>query len=365
MPLFLSLFCKHGVDNRIRFSVIILACHICFLLFSAMFHTFIAIKLFSAVVGSIIIFYSSKRRLADAQLHGPWLYVPAVSFLFSACLMTFIDIVALYWLILLPLALASLLLTYPGKAKNIRRKYILGYAGPVDLSIYKDKQVQANQSRVEPNIGGVNQPLIAEAELATNHYQHQAHQAKPTNSTSDLGELIRAKLLGKNSKYTLSALAAIVILGIVITSLLSIDKNPEEPEPLISTQPKLNSKVLERFNPISLPDEFTLSLSAYEGIFISWQADIVEQNIVWELKTGQGDKSCSHLTFNNQKTFRPLQVTVENQDTYIAYFSPLDSPDILNNIVYRGSFTLCGYDFSLKGTQAIIGKSNEYAKLLP
>lgn len=330
-----------------------------------MFHSFITIKLLSAIIGSIIIFYTCKRRLADAQLHGPWLYIPAVSFLISACIMTSFDIVALYWLILLPLALASLLLTYPSKAKNVRRKYILGYAGPIDLSIYQEKQQQINQTRVEPNIGGVNQPLIAEAELSTNHYQQQTHHSKSTSDSIDLGELIRAKLLGKNSKYTLITLAAIVVLGIIITSLLSSEREQPQSKPLMPSEQPNQNTALARLSPLALPDDFTLSLSEYDGIFISWQADITEQTTIWELKTGLGDKSCRSLTFNNKEAFRPLQVMVENQDTYIAYFSPLDSPDILNNIVYRGNFTLCGYEFSLKGTQAIIGKNNQYAKLLP
>ncbi|WP_286235456.1 hypothetical protein [Thalassotalea sediminis] len=368
VPLFLSLFCQQGIDNRLRYSVIILVSHLFYLLFSAMFHQFMSIKLLIALFVTVVIFFASKRRLADAQLHGPWLYVPALSFLLSALLMVFVDVIALYWLILLPLFLASLLLTYPSKGNKRRHQYILGYSGPIDLSQFVNKEIHQTKTRVEPNLGPSEQPLLSDDELLTNHHQQQqfAHQYSSTSSTSDLGEHIRAKLLGHNSKYTLAAVIAIVITGIVITSLLTTDKPIDITQSNENDHAKaLNKPNLERLHPLTMPDDFTLSLSIYDGIFISWQADITNENKVWDITTVQGDKSCELLVFNNDKSYRVMQVNVENQDTYIAAFTPLDSAEILNNIVYRGSFKLCGYDFSLKGTQALIGKNKHYAKLLP
>jgi hypothetical protein len=44
-----------------------------------------------------------------------------------------------------------------------------------------------------------------------------------------------------------------------------------------------------------------------------------------------------------------------------ADFSPLDTQQLIQLIAFKRSFNLCDYDFSLKGSQAALGKHHAYA----
>jgi hypothetical protein len=116
-----------------------------------------------------------------------------------------------------------------------------------------------------------------------------------------------------------------------------------------------------------MPDAFSLYLSPYKGLIISWQADEVNNGTLWSQVDVQGDKSCNNIAFsprksNKQNTFRTLNVTVEETTNYYASFSPLDTKELIQSLAFRGKFSLCGYSFSLKGSQSALGKNKHYAE---
>ena len=123
------------------------------------------------------------------------------------------------------------------------------------------------------------------------------------------------------------------------------------------------SEVIRSY-PVTLPDNFTVMLSEHKGIIINWQAEQSKESNYWTLETAQGDRSCVDLSFNNGDKVRTMSVLVEQGNEYFAQFSPLDTQQIIKNIAFRGSFSLCGYTFSLKGSQAALGKNKIYAELI-
>ena len=123
---------------------------------------------------------------------------------------------------------------------------------------------------------------------------------------------------------------------------------------------------ISRKHPLTMPDNYTLYLSEHQGITINWQADEVSEGLLWSQLTAQGDTSCQQISFNKGESIRTLSVDVgtsagTNTD-YYASFSPLDSKELIQALAFRGSFSLCGYDFSLKGSQAALGTNERYAK---
>ena len=115
---------------------------------------------------------------------------------------------------------------------------------------------------------------------------------------------------------------------------------------------------------LAMPDNFNLYLSTFQGIIIHWQADQVESGELWSQATATGDESCQAIKFNKGSSLRPLNVLVENGSDYYASFSPMDSKELVRALAFRGKFSLCGYSFSLKGSQAALGKNNNYAHYL-
>ena len=100
-----------------------------------------------------------------------------------------------------------------------------------------------------------------------------------------------------------------------------------------------------------------------KALVVHWQADVVDNNEFWTLGTAIGDKSCKAIEFNNELPIRTLKVSTENNGFY-AYFSPLDTKALIKNIAFKNNFALCGYKFSLKGSQAALGKSAFYSPLV-
>jgi hypothetical protein len=185
--------------------------------------------------------------------------------------------------------------------------------------------------------------------------------SKYDNNEQDIGVLIRLKLLSNKSiKLTLIILSLLIILTFTVSYLISsISNNYEEIEP--TTKPKIE---IMRTDRVSFPDNFSLLLSQHHGLIINWQADSSDNEKIWELQNAQGDKSCKEVTFNNGKKIRTTDVVAEDREQYFANFSPLDTESLLQEIAFRGYFTLCGYKFSLKGSQAILGKHIEYARMV-
>ncbi|TYK66362.1 DUF805 domain-containing protein [Colwellia echini] len=392
MPFLQAAFCLKGFDNRSRFFATTLFTLLSFIILSAIFSDTLIISIVILFILTAVLVCSTKRRLHDARLTTNWQLVPGGLFLLIGILSLFIDSTSSYYLFVLPLLSTALLLTYPSKSKKPKDAYIFGYYGPVDLSRYiSEPTTQANNRRIEPtlavtqgnqqqqtseNIAEVNTIAAFNANLnenySTGYVNPPENDSFTDNKQTDIGELIRLKFLS-NRQLQLGIIAAValIFIGVFINSIINAFNQPDElitpakiAEEQVTPQSPLIALVADRDHLLGMPDNFNLYLSQYKGLIIHWQADKVNDGERWSLASAKGDKSCQEISFNKGDSIRPLAVLVENGGEYFASFSPLDSAELIQALAFRGNFTLCGYNFSLKGTQAILGKNNQYAPFL-
>lgn len=355
-----SLFCWHGFDNRIRFISISFLSLICFIIINESFINNPLLAIFGLLTLLALMLATTQRRLRDAQLYRNWLFAPAGTFLATGLIIIFIGHSSIYWLLLLPLLLCLLLLTYPSKKQ---RQYIFGYNGPVSLAEYQSnaRSATTKAQRIEPTMS---------AEISSNDYPNSHQHTSGNNAAThisktenDLGESIRLILFSnRNAQLTLSAIATLLIVAIAISYIFTDSTDVSEP-----IQPKMSqakNNTLQLTHRITLPDNFDLLVSAHNGLVINWQADSTNENKLWDIATAVGDANCQKITFHKGESIRSNKVTVENGDEYFAYFSPLDTKTLVKSLAMKGRFSLCGYNFSLKGSQATLGKKDFYAEIL-
>ena len=361
MPVVQSLICWLGADNRQRFALIITACHLVFIFSTLLFPASAIIQSVILLVSLVTVICTTKRRLNDSKLTQQWLLVPGGTFLLVGLSIIAIDGAAVYWLAIFPLTTAAILLTYPSEKQ---RSYIFGYCGPVDLAQQQNNRRQRIEPQLTAQVSSIDSAIFETAQPTNGYTANQDYPQR--NQVTDIGEQIRKQLLNnKNAKLSLMTLVLTVAIAMLITYLLTDSKNSTNEA--ASTEKTLNSteqttKAGE--NPLAMPDDFTLYSSAYGGLIINWQADTSIQQTLWDIRQANGDSSCQQITFNNQDTFRTTLVTVENNNRYFAEFSPLDTEKLVKSLAARGSFTLCAYSFSLKGSQAALGKHAFYGELL-
>jgi hypothetical protein len=373
VPFLQAVFCLKGFDNRSRFFATSLFALLSFVILSSVFSAYLLVSVAILVLLSAVLGCSTKRRIYDAKLNKHWQTVPASLLLLSGGLSLLIDNSNSYYLLALPALSVAFLLTYPSKNKKSKGKYILGYSGPVDLSSYQQEAnvKTVHSQRIEPTLvtDGVSEQLYINETVTE---QTVTSNSNADSKQIDIGELIRLKLLS-NRKLQLGGIAsvAIIVIAILINSLFSLINNSHDGESIaveaetkLATEESSINVLSHKDHLLNMPDNFNLYQSAYQGIIIHWQADEVSNGQLWSQLTASGDKSCKSLQFNKGAPLRPLTVFVENSSDYFASFSPLDSKELIKALAFRGKFSLCGYSFSLKGTQAVLGKHAKYAGYL-
>ena len=325
------------------------------------------ISLLLLVLFSLILAITSIRRLHDAKLNKKWLFAPSLTFALVALIIVLSEQHSSYYLLIIPALCSAVLLTYPSSSK---RNFILGYDGPVDLKEYQQEPHLGKEAkfRIEPSLAGDN----------SINFNHSASPAMQTpqadggmsyHKQTDIGEMIRLKLLGnKKAQLIVAAFVALTLIAVVVSWLMSYLNTPiqgitEEPP----NQQVINIESAQtREYPLAMPDNYTLYLSEHQAITINWQADEVNNTLLWSQTTAQGDESCKNISFDKGESIRTLSVQVEKSaginNDYFASFSPLDSKTLIQALAFRGNFTLCGFDFSLKGSQAALGKNGKYAQ---
>ncbi|MBU2923921.1 hypothetical protein Q4506_07965 [Colwellia sp. 4_MG-2023] len=372
-----SLFCLHGLDNRTRFFTISIGVYVLFVMLVSAFSNSIIIPLILLVMFSLILGLTSLRRLHDAKLNKKWLLAPCLTFLLVGIIIIISQQSSSYYLLILPTLCSAVLLTYQSTNKH---SYILGYYGPVDMNEYRQNSHKSAQSqyRIEPTLV---------SDTSSNNYYSQTHNDssqeynqtdkieddnyshhRQANKQTDIGELIRLNLLNnRKAQLIIVAIIGITLIGVSTSWLIhyldSADEtliNQNNNKEQVSVLPSIL-----RSHPLPMPDNYTLYLSEHSGISINWQADEVENSLLWSQLTAQGDESCKEISFNKGKPIRTLSVKVEESNginsNYFASFSPLDSQELIQALAFRGNFTLCGYNFSLKGSQAALGTNNQYS----
>lgn len=371
MQLIKSLFCWHGVDNRQRFIIISIICFVTFILLTNNLINHKSSLIITLLLCAAIYLFATKRRLNDANLKNRWSTISTASFIITGLItLFFIDIVA-YWLLLLPAFSVLFILTYPSQGQN---QYTYGYHGPIDLSdMQQGENVNSSiRKRVEPTMHGLNTSLHSSNEsVYTAPIENAKHNYSPANNINqsknsshnrfDLGETIRLRLLSfKKPKLVLITVGFLLLL---ILSMMIINIAPQTPETTPKQMAKVDEPIVEFKHPITLPDDFTIMMSSDNGIVINWQAEVNKNQEIWTLASAKGDKSCKNIAFDRGQTIRPYSVSVIDSH-YYAYFSPLDTKALMQNIAFKNKFSLCGFNFSLKGSQATLGKSNFYANLI-
>ena len=364
MLLLKSLFCFTGADNRRRFIIIHTSCYFLFAIISSISSansllSFIALFFFIALCT-----YSTKRRLNDANLNKTWLYAPAIGFLIAGLFIILTDSSTSYWLLIFPLTISALLMTYKS---NDSHQHILGYYGSIDLSAYIKQEYSSSKIRIEPtfNQSNTRNSQVSISDDNSNVFSKNIDIPKNVTGQSDrdIGEAIRLKLLNhKKALFTIVILVFLVIMAMILSSVIS---SSAEDKSIVSHKNEVSagsSPQQVKLHETTLPDDFSLFVSSFDGITIKWQGDITSKAYIWQQLTAQGDESCKAIVFNNGETIRTLQVTQENGSDYFANFSPLDTEAIIKSIAIRGNFSLCGYKFSLKGSQSVLGKHQYYSK---
>ena len=377
MPFLQAVFCLKGFDDRSRFFTTSIIAILGFIFCSAIFSNYLVVSFTILLILTLVLSCSTKRRLHDAKLNKNWQLVPGALLLLTGVLSLFIENSGSYYLLILPTLSTALLLTYPSKNAKEKNNYILGYYGPVDLSSFKQETVviKAHNQRIEPTLAadGASEQLymnetIAEQDITPDNqfdYKNDSNQV-------DIGELIRLKFLS-NRKLQLGIIASVSLIFIAVLVNSAINAiNPQQkkvndaelnaPQVLSKTVP--TNILINKSHLLAMPDNFNLYLSEYQGVIIHWQADQVANGELWSQLSTNGDKSCQSIKFNKGSSIRPLTVLVENGSEYFASFSPLDSGELIQALAFRGKFSLCGYSFSLKGSQAVLGKHNQYAAFL-
>ena len=370
MQLLKSLFCLQGYDNRNRFFVICAVIYITFIMLASAFSGKLFISFTLLIFFSVILALTSLRRLHDAKLSKNWLFAPSFTFALAAAAIIYSPLQSSYYLLIIPVLCSSVLLTYKSKlnVKNTqKRSYTLGYIGPVDLSEFQKTTYQGKSAkfRIEPTLAGKSSINFDNEEQVISR-THQAIDSDSSNKSNqaDIGEIIRLKLVGnKKAQLAITAAVSVTVLSVIIawlTTYIDSDTSPKINKVVneTSTKPVIS---ITRKHPLAMPDNFTLFLSEHQGVIINWQVDKVNTAEIWSQQSAKGDKSCQSITFNKGKSIRTLHVQIENNSDYFANFSPLDSKAIIQALAFKNSFSLCGYNFSLKGTQAILGKHKHYA----
>ncbi len=359
-----SLFCLQGFDNRTRFSAICSAVYVIYIMLASAFIGMFFISFLLLVLFTSVLALTSLRRLHDAKLNKNWLFAPSLTFALIALIIIVSEQHSSYYLLIIPALCSSVLLTYPSAVK---RNFILGYDGPVDMKEYQPETHLGKEAkfRIEPS-------LVGDNSINFNHDESPVMQTSPAggaslyNKQADIGEMIRLKLLGnKKAQFAIVAVIVLTLIGVTASWLMSYLNTPTQ----AITEDKVNQQAANietREHPLTMPDNYTLYLSEHKGITISWQADQLNDTILWSQLTTQGDESCKQISFNKGTSIRTLSVQVAkgigiNSD-YYASFSPLDSQALIQALAFRSNFTLCGYDFSLKGSQAVLGKNEQYSQ---
>lgn len=377
MPFLQAVFCLKGFDDRSRFFSTSMVALLGFIFLSAIFSGYLVVSLLILFILTAVLAFSTKRRLHDAKLNKNWQLVPGGLFLLTGGLSLIIENSSSYYLLILPALSSALLLTYPSRNKHKRNKYILGYYGPVDLSIYQQDPVimKTHSQRIEPTLlsDSTNEQLYVSENIANKSFtsDYQADE-QTAGKQVDIGELIRLQFLA-NRKLQLGIIAsvALIFIGVFINSLFNTINqqkiNTDKGELTEQQTSPISSPVnvfINKNHLLEMPDNFNLYLSENQGVIVHWQADQVSNGELWSLSSAIGDRSCQSIKFNKGSAIRPLTVFVENGSDYFANFSPLDSQELVQALAFRGKFSLCGYNFSLKGSQAVLGKNNQYAPFL-
>ena len=375
MPLLKSLLCFKGYDNGRRFLAISLVCYSLFLALSSVLVKAPVLLVILLIICSPIILASAMRRVHDGGLATPLAGIPVATYWLCVIGITYVSHGSIWILMVLAVivTLAFTMLSQPGKRRQTQ--YQWGYSGPVSFEVEERNNLD-NFQRIEPTIAGqhseadpqysaermpITDDLLSNA-MVSERVQTNSHSPATSRTESPSAWEDKLQLWVSKNNY----LAAGIVVALVLVILVTVFWPYEEVQPV--NQPGQTKQAVEepkeRIGKIEMPDNFWIMLDQNDALTVAWQGDIKPDGQVWSALTAKGDKSCFEIEFNRQNKFRVMQVEVKNGGDYYADFSPIDTEVLVESIAKLSRFKLCGYEFSLKGTQAKLMTNNRYRKII-
>ncbi|MFT5163739.1 MAG: hypothetical protein ACI9FJ_002336, partial [Alteromonadaceae bacterium] len=164
----------------------------------------------------------------------------------------------------------------------------------------------------------------------------------------------------RNKSLAVTGLLILVVIGIATLPLLS--DVPDAPikltEPVIVQPKRLRQHTLE------MPNNYSLMQNEHLGVIIHWPSYDNQNDSLWSILTAKGEQTCQAMVFNDSLSIRTNLVSIEGDGDYYASFSPLDSEVLINAIANKNNFSLCGYQFSLKGSRVALNRSVAFSEYL-
>ena len=360
MPLLKSLFCFKGYDIGRRFLAISGACYLLFLALSSVLAQAPVLMVLLLLVCSPIILASAIRRIHHAGFATPLGAVPVLAFWLCVLGITYIEHGSA-WLLMAIAVIVTFVFTTISNAK-VRRSldFVLGYHGPVNLSGSEKVTSRMHHQRIEPTLAGGHQNDNTPMTEIESH-GNVRHSESQTSAQSNHQEFDLVDWVNQNKPIAIGAGALISLILIVIAVMPAFTEQQAKP-----TEEKVEKaeQAKQRLHKVEMPDNFWLMLDENDALTVAWQGDFRDDGEVWSTITGQGDQGCLEIVFNSRTKFRSIQVSSKNRGDYYADFSPVDTKALIEAIAKRDRFKLCGYEFSLKGTQAKLMVKKKYANYL-
>ncbi|WP_394148209.1 DUF805 domain-containing protein [Shewanella atlantica] len=351
-----SLFCIRGRDNGPRFAAITALAYLVLLLGFIFIGASSALLLLALILMPLI-GLSGLRRMRDAA-RPTWLlglsFIPLLLFVLSLVYGDSLSFAASF------VVFAALITGFLAIQRPVgKNRYHQGYFGPAATVVNAKGRM-----RVEPTLDGSAAAVTghsSDVDMAEQLKDHEPYD-EPVRGFDGISMAQWSSWAQQNRKLLVGSVVGISSMVIIagIWSLFSGTADDEyvAPEPEVS-----EPAVVVQRDEVKFPDGFSLILEQ-ELLVMRWLGEADEPGMIWSLATAEGDKSCAHLTFNNGTRYRPVSVELMPDTAIEARFSPLDTESVISDIARRGSVKLCGYDFSLKGSQSALAKSGTFIPYL-
>lgn len=364
-----SFLCIHGRDNTTRFIAITASVYLLALLGFLLLGQGGATLIYGCLLAPIL-GLSSYRRIKDAAQPSWLASLPLIPlFLFFVSLVSF----GTGWLSGLCFLVASGLTLYIGLLPSTGdiNSYHQGYAGPK-----AGMRKATSQRRVEPTLGG--HAGYAHEErgngLEAMDYGErkeeegydgplsgaEAHTYAPASNAITFEHW---KVWARQNMRLLAGVMVGILLLAVVSAVWNVAPEPDETDQeTVQSQSLIEPPSLDR-EEAKIPDGFSVILEG-DVLIVRWLGEADSVGEIWSLASAKGDKTCANLRFNNGSQYRPFMVELMADTAIEARFSPLDTQDIISDIAMRGSVKLCGYNFSLRGSQAALSQNAAFIPYL-
>jgi hypothetical protein len=313
---------------------------------------------------------AAMRRIHDAGFATPLAGIPIVVYWLIFFSLVFIDANS-KWTLLILGALVTVAFSALKNSK-VRRNhhYDYGYSGPVALK--QKQQPNIVNERIEPTIAAPGQYSQGTSEQLANGSTEQSHRTSADQFESSQQSSAEAQnwqvqfsdWITNNQTMAIAVTALITVL--IFISVMMSGEAEEEKEIAKKVEPIIVET--QRLNKLEMPDQFWVMHDQNDAITIGWEGSLVSGEPsgfeYWSAATAIGDRDCISLSFTLGENIRTLDVTVKNRGDYYARFSPVDSEVIIKSIANKDRFKLCGYEFKLNGTRAILTRNSKYSGYL-